>query len=81
MKAMSFRQWLKENHAEAKDNRLGNLWGDAKDDIHYPWKASYRKQLEYLMRRTHEYAVYDTLNSAWHSYIDYLPAVATGEED
>ncbi len=81
MKAMSFRQWLKKNHATASDPRLGDLWGDAKDDRRFPWKSPFRAQLEYLMGRTAACAVYDTLNSAWHGYLDYLLAAYTGEED
>jgi hypothetical protein len=81
MKAKSFKQWLKANHAKAKDPRLSDLWGDAKADNNYPWKSSYLKQLEYLTYRTRERAVYDTLRSAWHSYIDYLLGAVTDEED
>jgi hypothetical protein len=81
MKAKSFKQWLKENHAKAETPRLSDLWGDAKADIYYPWRSTYRKQLEYLMYRTRERDVYDTLRSAWHSYFDYLLVAVTDEED
>lgn len=80
MKAMSFRQWLKKNHNKDKDRRLNDLWDDAKDDDMFPWLSSFKKQLEYLMSRTDDYDVYDTLTSAWHSYIEYLLAVASDEE-
>lgn len=66
--SMKFKQWLKIGVDKRNDN-FDAFYDFASQDVTYPWKKSYEKQLEYLMNQNVDVSYLEVLRDAYFAYM------------